>query len=270
MRLVEEEKSTSNRRFRVELDDGARVESVLYRGDSLCVSTQVGCAVACPFCASGAQGFGRNLTVDEMVGQVEQVIALGHTILRTTLSGVGDPMHNSDACLAFIDWCRARDLPPTITTTGGPLARLPEWLRAVHNGLTLSIHSGTESTRKQLMPRGPALAPLFELLAEELPKLSRRKRRRTTLAYLVLADANDDDANIDAFIERSLPLGLRVDLYAYNPVATSSMRAVTRPMYEAVYHRMTETGLDVRMSSQARRETNGGCGTLLAVKAPAS
>lgn len=261
--LVEEHRSEQNRRFVVRLADGATVETVLYRDDSVCVSSQVGCAVACPFCASGANGLTRPLTLDELTGQVEATLATGAQLRRVTISGVGEPLHNG-ATLAFMEWCRARGLAPSLTTSGGPLARLREILHAPHNGLTISVHAGTERTRAEAVPRGPALEPLFVLLAEEVPALSRSRQRKVALAYLVVAGLNDADEEVDAFVERVRPLGLWAHLYAYNPVPTSSHRAVSRTRYEAIYRRMTGRGVRVRMSCKARVEPNGGCGTLVA------
>lgn len=267
VRLVQVDSSVFNRRFRVELDDATAVEAVLYRGDTLCVSSQVGCAVRCPFCASGANGLTRGLSLAELRGQLEAVRALGHQVLRVTVSGVGEPLHNHDNVRAFMESCRAEHVGVSLTSSGGPLARLAEWLSAPHNGLTLSVHAGSEATRARLVPRGPALAPLFALLAERLPALTRKRRKKLALAYLLLAGENDDDAELDAFIARARPLGLAVHLYAYNPVPTSSQRTADRARYEQIYQRMREAGLTVRMSSQARIEANGGCGTLVAARA---
>jgi 23S rRNA (adenine2503-C2)-methyltransferase len=114
-----------------------------------------------------------------------------------------------------------------------------------------------------MVPRGPSLASLFACLAEHVPTLSRSRRKKLALAYLLVAEANDSDAELDAFAQRASPLGLAVHLYAYNPVATSEHRAVSRERYEAAYARLVSQGLKVRMSSQARVEANGGCGTLV-------
>jgi 23S rRNA (adenine2503-C2)-methyltransferase len=268
VQILEEHVGVQNRRFVVGLADGARVEAVHYRGDTLCVSSQVGCAVACPFCASGAHGLARPLTEGELRGQVEAVEGrVGSRLRRITLSGVGEPLHNARHVEPFVAWCRSRQLPPSVTTSGGPLPRLARWLHDLpHNGLTLSCHAGTEAVRARTVPKGPALDPLFALLTEELPRLSRGRRRRVGLAYLVVDGLNDADAEIDAFRDRATPLGLDVHLYAYNPVPTSDHRPVSRARYEAIYERMRATGLRVRMSSRARVEANGGCGTLVALK----
>jgi 23S rRNA (adenine2503-C2)-methyltransferase len=267
MQLVEVSVGTFNRRFRVELDDGAAVEAVHYRGDTLCVSSQVGCGVRCPFCASGANGLQRSLSSEELWQQVAQVRARGLQVARVTVSGVGEPLHNHRAVRDFVLRCRQERIAPSLTTSGGPLERLREWLALPHNGLTLSIHSGTEPTRAKLVPHAPTLDALFALLAEEVPKLSRSRRKKLALAYLLVASENDSDAELDAFSARARQLLLTVHLYAFNPVPTSSHRPVERARYEQIYERLRAAGLLVRMSSQARIEANGGCGTLVALRA---
>ena len=270
VRLTRMAASEFNERWLVQLRDGARVECVAYRGDTLCVSSQVGCAVACPFCASGAQGFMRGLSLDELVGQVEAVRALGFTLARVTLSGVGEPLHNHAAVQSFFAWCRQRRLGVSITTSGGPLSRLSEWLHAPHNGLTISVHAGSEPMRARLVPKGPALEPLFALITREVSNMTKRRRRKTALAYLVCAGINDGVDELAAFAERAAPLGLPVHLYALNEVPNSSFQRVARARYEEIYQQLTAAGLKVRMSSAARLEDNGGCGRLVAASRPAA
>jgi 23S rRNA (adenine2503-C2)-methyltransferase len=269
VRIAETHRGRSNRKYAIELDDGARVEAVLYREDSLCVSSQVGCAVGCPFCASGANGLGRNLSADELRAQVASVRATGASVKRVTVSGIGEPLHNHRAVAEFVRESHAAGTPVSLTTSGGPLRRLEEWFELPHRGLTISVHAGTEATRVRTVPRGPALDPLFETLERCLRRASNRRRRRLALAYLLLAGMNDDDDEVEAFVTRAEPLGAMIHLYSYNPVPTSSSRRASAERYQTVYHRLRDRGLDVRRSSQARIEATGGCGTLVALRANA-
>jgi 23S rRNA (adenine2503-C2)-methyltransferase len=183
-----------------------------------------------------------------------------------TVSGVGEPLHNAENVRAFIAHCREMGVRPSLTTSGGPLRHLVRFLSEVpHNGLTLSVHAGTEATRAELVPKGPSLAQLFGTLHDAVPKLGRNRRKRTALAYLMVDGVNDTERELDAFAERVRPLDLPVHLYALNPVPTSAHRAVSRARYEAAYRQLTGQGLRVRMSSKARLEANGGCGTLVAL-----
>ena len=91
-------------------------------------------------------------------------------------------------------------------------------------------------------------------------------RKKLALAYLLLAGDNDADEELRAFGERCKRLDARVHLYAYNPVASSSQEGVSRSRYEALYARLHAMGLNVRMSSKARTEALGGCGTLVGIR----
>jgi 23S rRNA (adenine2503-C2)-methyltransferase len=204
----------------------------------------------------------------ELVGQLEAVRALGCTLRRVTVSGVGEPLHNHAAVCAFLEYCRSQRVWMSLTTSGGPIARLGEWLHAPHNGLTLSVHAGTEAMRARMVPKGPSLQALFELLQRELPSMTQRRKRKTALAYLVCDGINDREEELSQFAERARPLGLPVHLYAYNEVSNSTFKRVSRADYEACYQQLIAAGLRVRMSSQARLEENGGCGRLLATRLP--
>lgn len=254
-----------NRRHVVRLDDDAHVEAVVYRHDTLCISTQVGCAVGCPFCASGANGFTRNLTPDELQAQVQLSLDAGDALRRVTLSGIGEPLH-SPHTLDFMARCRREGLLPSATTSGGPVSRLPELLSSHHNGITISVHAGSEPVRARLVPRGPSLEKLFGTLGQCLPQISNNRRKKIALAYLVVAGQNDSDAELDAFLQLAKPLNQTVHLFAYNEVPTSDMAPVSRARYEAIYERACQSGLRIRMSSTARIEANGGCGTLVALR----
>jgi len=267
VRLVEVARGDFNRRFRVDLHDGYAVECVLYRGDTLCLSSQVGCAVGCPFCASGANGLVRPLSAAELAGQLEAVRRTGAPVARVTISGVGEPLHNVQAVGGFVERCHAERTPVSVTTSGGPVARLLSALHWPHNGLTVSVHAGSENVRARAVVRGPSLHELFECLAHAWPGLSRRRRRKVALAYLLLRDVNDSDEEVDAFAQRALTLpGVRVHLYAHNAVSTSPWQGATRERYEEVAARLRGHGLYVQLASRARREANGGCGTLVMLR----
>lgn len=269
MQLLAEHDAQDNRRFLLGLEDGGRVEAVIYRGDSLCISAQVGCAVGCPFCASGAQGLDRPLSFAELREQVEVVKSLlepqDAEILRVTVSGVGEPLHNQAAVEELCAWCAQQGLTMSITTSGGPLRYLERWIMDIpHRGLTISVHAGTQGVREVMVPRGPSLDALFETLAQSLGKITNARKKKIALAYLVIKGINDHDEEIDAFIARVQPLGLKTHLYRYNPVPTSDLAGVTMERYYEIADRIRAQGIQVRRSSQARTRANGGCGTLVA------
>jgi 23S rRNA (adenine2503-C2)-methyltransferase len=254
-----------NQKFLVPLADGLAVEAVWYGSGTLCISSQVGCALGCPFCASGFGGLRRNLSTDELSLQLATARKRGATPQRVTVSGIGEPLHNSQAVAEFIEECRRQRLPVSLTTTGAPLSALREFLRLGHNGLMLSLHAGTAATHRRLVPRGPDLDALWALLEEALPALSRRRRRKIGINYLLLAGCNDSPAELSALADRLRHQPeLTLHLLTCNPVAGSAFVSPPPPVVDAVYGFLAARGLNIRRPNRWRTSPEGGCGTLLA------
>ncbi len=252
-------------KFTVTLADGARVEAVYYGSGTLCLSSQVGCIVGCPFCASGRDGLFRNLTAGELQEQLEAARRRGHRPLRCTLSGVGDPLHNPGALLPFLEHCRRQKLPLSLTTTGSPTERLAEVLHLPHNGLMVSLHAGTAATHRKLLPNGPDYEKLFRLLAREWPRLSRTRRRKLGFNYLLLEGVNDGMVELEPLAGR-LKVFPEVTLHLLfcNPVAGSVFRSPPADRFAAVHAYFSQQGCNVRRANTWRRRLEGGCGTLVA------
>ncbi|ABE40087.1 conserved hypothetical protein [Rhodopseudomonas palustris BisB5] len=204
------------------LHDGYAVESVLIRrfdGHTACISSQVGCAFACRFCASGQAGLMRNLEAGEIV---EQVVRLGPKVNRIVFMGIGEPLNNYQQVLKAIRILRDRqgmNFPTTgitLSTIGIPkaLKQLREEHLAIN--LTISLHATTQEVRDRLIP-GARKHPLGEVV-ERACAWARRHNRPVTFAYLVLPGINDSiaDARRLAAMLRDSPA--RVNLMRWNPV----------------------------------------------------
>lgn len=255
----------ANDKFSVLLEDGCQVEAVWYASGTLCLSTQVGCAVGCPFCASGSTGFIRNLSLDELHLQVEVCRQRGRIPERLTLSGIGEPLHNLSVVSEFLLDARRDLLPVSLTTTGSPLQHLESLLRLPHNGVMLSLHAGTARTHRRLVPRGPDWDELWEILDGLLPRFSRRRRRKLGINYLVFAGINDGQEELAALAERlkGFP-DLTLHLLNWNPVATGLWPSPEDEALARLRDRLAADGLNVRLANRWRRQLQGGCGTLLA------
>jgi 23S rRNA (adenine2503-C2)-methyltransferase len=183
------------------LADGYAIETVLIRrhdGYTACVSSQVGCAFACRFCASGQAGLKRNLTPGEIV---EQVVRLGPKVNRIVFMGIGEPLNNYANVLAAIRILRDREgmaFPTsgiTISTIG-----IPKGLKALREehvriNLTISLHATTQETRTRLIP-GAAKHDIREVVTRAL-SWAERHNRIVTFVYLVLPGINDTRADLD-------------------------------------------------------------------------
>ena len=251
-----------NRKFLVPLDDGLQVEAVWYGSGTLCLSTQAGCALGCPFCASGRLGFRRNLSLAELDRQVQLSRELGLAPQRLTLSGIGEPLQNLASVLPFLEHCRG-GLPVSLTTTGNPLAQLPQLLQVAHNGLMLSLHAATETTYRRLIPHGPGPVPLRTLLQSCWPRLSRRKRRRLGVNYLLLAGENDQEEDLEALADWLRPFPeMTLHLLSCNPVVDSPFRSPACDRIDQIHHLLRQRGIHVRRANHWRQQQTGGCGTL--------
>jgi 23S rRNA (adenine2503-C2)-methyltransferase len=252
-----------NLKFTVPLVDGLTIEAVFYGSGTLCVSSQAGCALQCPFCASGSRGLLRNLSSGEMALQLTAAIDRGFAPKRVTISGIGEPLHNAAAVLAFMDICRSRALPVSLTTTGNPLQTLREFLPMPHNGLMLSLHAGSSETHRRLIPHGPDYDQLWTVLGEVLPSCSKRRRRKIGINYLLLEGLTDTDREWSLLAERMRPFPeLSLHLLTCNPVPGSPYRSPPPEKVAAIGTLLAARGCNVRMPNRWRSRAEGGCGTL--------
>ncbi|GAB6064962.1 radical SAM protein [Aquifex pyrophilus] len=261
MRLSEVLRSELNTLFLFELEDRYTVESVFYRGDTLCVSTQVGCGIRCPFCASGKNGLIRNLTADEIFGQYE-LLKKKYPIRKIAVAGIGEPLMNwKNVREAFFKF-KERGLKVSFYTTGFPTKHLKELLHLPHSGLTISLHATDEKLRKLLIPHGGSLKELINTLKEELPKLSKRKRNKVSLAYLLLKGVNDSERALRELAGIARELGVGITLLYYNKTF-NEFRPVSPEEYEKAFLLLRSYGIRVTLSTRFRRDKLGGCGTLV-------
>ncbi len=253
--------TSNNSRFIADLGDGLAVETVYYGSGTLCLSSQAGCGVGCSFCASGAGGLRRNLTVGELQGQVELAQSRGWAPRRLTLSGIGEPLHNWPVVKEFL---LGSELPVALTTTGGLLSHLAEALTLPHNGLMLSLHAGSPELHRRLVPGAPPLEALFRCVDQGLRNLSRRARRRFGLNYLLLAGINDGQKELELLAGhlRRWP-ETTLHLLACNPVAGSPYRSPPEGEFERIFGWLSRRHRHVRRPNRWRRQLIGGCGTLV-------
>ena len=259
MRLQRTIEGDLNRLLVFQLDDGHLIESVHYRGNTLCVSSQVGCGVRCSFCASGKHGLIRNLTHEEIVGQV--LIARERLpVKRIAVAGIGEPLANWSEVLKAFWHLKDMGLKVSFYTSGFPLKHLRELMNLPHNGVTVSIHTLSENKRKSIMPGSGSLSKLLDFLRTELRGMSRKKKKKLSLAYMMMKGVNDTPQEIEDFVRLCKDLGIGVTLLRYNDVGTHL--PVGEEDYERAFLKLRSEGVKVTLSTRFRRDRIGGCGTL--------
>ena len=224
----------TTRKFLFRLHDGRYVESVLIPANpalygegsdrrTLCVSSQVGCAYACKFCASGLAGFTRNLDASEIAGQVLAAEQLsGERVDNLVFMGMGEPLANLDSLLQAIALITgpqtlhlgARHL--TISTSGlvpqiRKLAEHPQQIR-----LAISLHGATDDVRQQIMPVNQKW-PLAELF-DALDFWNSKKNQKLTLEYILIERINDSLDQARILARHAKRLQAKVNLIPYNKV----------------------------------------------------
>lgn len=257
---------------------GMLIESVILRiatgRTTLCVSSQVGCAAACEFCATGKMGIAQNLSPAEFLDQVVQarqlLAAEGRTLRNLVFMGMGEPLHNEENLYATIEALTAAELfhqPPSrilASTVGLPEAmiRLARRFPAMH--LALSLHSANQEVREGLMPLARRY-PLTEL-RRAVAQINRIQPTNTDVMveYLMLAGLND---SLDAAAELIAWLdGLRVhvNLIPYNPIDDAPHLAGSdRETREAFGACLKAAGLKTTIRYSLGADVAAACGQLV-------
>jgi 23S rRNA (adenine2503-C2)-methyltransferase len=206
--------------------DGGEAETVVMHLDrrmTVCVSSQVGCAMGCVFCATGQSGYGRNLTVDEIVQQVVTAQRRSASDIRTNVvfMGMGEPLANYDAVLETVRVLNDDFGIPrrhvTISTVGivPGIRRLADDDRTVR--LAVSLHAANDRLRSSLVPIN-RVYPLADIVAA-CRHYAIRTRRRVSLEWTLIAGVNDSDTDAAELTEVALTLGAHVNVIPLNPTA---------------------------------------------------
>jgi 23S rRNA (adenine2503-C2)-methyltransferase len=255
------------------LEDGARIETVLMRYDrrrTLCISTQAGCAMACPFCATGQMGFSRNLTAAEIVAQVlyfaRRLMQDQERVTNVVFMGMGEPLANYTATWQAIRRLNdaggfnlgARHL--TLSTVGlvpaiRRMMREPEQV-----GLAVSLHAPTDELRSELVPlnRRYPLDMLLQVCRDYVAVTS----RRLTFEYALMDGLNDRDEQADQLATLLAGLQCHVNLIPLNPTPNSPFSGSPDERVYAFRDRLRDHGLSTTVRLRRGIDIQAGCGQL--------
>ena len=266
------------------LADGALIESVLMhyparRGTrerhTLCISSQSGCAVGCPFCATGELGFGRDLETAEIVDQVRtasrRLIALGRRLTNIVFMGMGEPLLNLDRVLAAIEILNdprrfglgARHV--TVSTSGVvPGIRRLTALGAQFT-LAVSLHSARDPLRDVLVPLNRRW-PVAEVVAAARDH-ARATGRRISYEVTMIGGVNDTDADAHAMAELLQGDHAHVNLIPMNPVAHTPWAASSMPVIERFAATLRAAAISTTVRRNRGQDVGAACGQLATERA---
>ena len=264
------------RKFLFDVGGGNAVETVFIPEDdrgTLCISTQAGCALDCAFCSTGKQGFNRNLTTAEIIGQLWQANrALGaqaktdRVISNVVLMGMGEPLANFDNAVRALrlmldDNAYGLSRRRVTVSTAGLVPAIDRLRDTVPVALAVSLHAPDDALRDTLVPLNRKY-PLRELMAACTRYLEKSPRDFITFEYVMLEDVNDSDAHARALLARVHGVPAKFNLIPFNPFPHSGFR---RPRAERV-RRFQEILLDAGYVATVRKtrgdDIDAACGQL--------
>jgi 23S rRNA (adenine2503-C2)-methyltransferase len=275
--VIDQASSDGTHKWLLRLDSGNSVETVFIpekgRG-TLCVSSQVGCALECSFCSTAQQGFNRNLTVAEIIGQIWVANkALGRDpkgeriISNVVFMGMGEPLLNFDNLVKSIDLLMddfAYGLSKrrvTVSTSGvvPALGRLKELTDAA---LALSLHAPTDELRNQLVPLNKKY-PIREVLDACKHYIAGDTRRKVTIEYVMLDGVNDSVEHARALVKVLRGVPSKVNLIPFNPFPNTQYRRSSDAAIERFRDVLIKGGLITITRRTRGDDIDAACGQLV-------
>lgn len=256
----------------LEWPDGHRIECVLIREGSrrtACISTQVGCAMGCVFCASGLDGVARNLTSGEILEQLlrlDRLLDSKERLSNIVVMGMGEPLANLDALLPALDRARSQaglGISPrriTISTVGLPrgIDRLVELRLGYH--LAVSLHAPTDELRTRLVPVNRAIG--LEAILAAADRYFDATHRRLTFEYVLLGGINDQPEHAHQLVRLLAGRVALLNVIPYNPVAGLGYQTPSQRAQRAFLEVLRRAGINVQVRSRKGDQIDAACGQL--------
>ncbi len=267
---VQESALDGTKKFLFELADGNVVESVWMKykfGNSVCISSQVGCRMGCRFCASTLDGLERSLLPSEMLDQVYEITRLtDERVSNVVVMGTGEPLDNYDNLLKFIELLTdefglhisQRNL--TVSTCGivPRMRQLAD--EKLQITLALSLHAATDEKRKKLMP----IANKYRLdeLMETCAYYFEKTGRRLSFEYSLVGGVNDTKEDAEQLIALVKPLNCHVNLIPVNPIEERDFVESGRQEVQEFKNKLEKNKINVTIRREMGRDIDGACGQL--------
>ena len=267
---VQESAIDGTRKYLFELPDGNVVESVwmkYHHGNSVCISSQVGCRMGCRFCASTLDGLERNLLPSEMLEQIYSIIRhTGERVSNIVVMGTGEPMDNYDHLVRFLRMIsddKGQNISQrniTVSTCGivPNMKRLAE--EKLQITLALSLHATTDEKRKQLMPIANKYS-LKEVL-EACSYYFEKTGRRITFEYSLVAGVNDTKEDAEELVTLVKGMNCHINLIPVNPIKEREYRQSNKEQIQVFRARIEKSGISATVRREMGRDIDGACGQL--------
>jgi len=265
------------RKWAMRVDAGNAIETVFIpegeRG-TLCVSSQVGCPLDCSFCATARQGFNRNLTTAEIIGQVWQAARclgqtpkLGRHITNVVMMGMGEPLLNFEAVVAALrlmldDHAYNLARKRVTLSTAGIVPAIDRLARECPVSLAVSLHATDDDLRNELVPINRSY-PLAELLAACKRYSAANPHAEITFEYVMLRGVNDSEAEARALVRLLQGIPAKVNLIPFNPFAGAGYTRSTDAAIDTFRARLSRAGIVTITRKTRGDDIAAACGQLV-------
>jgi len=266
------------RKWLLQLDDGNRIETVYIPEDdrgTLCVSSQVGCALDCSFCSTGRRGFNRNLDTAEIISQVWLATQLideekrsGRKVTNVVLMGMGEPLLNFDNVVRAVrimmdDFAYGLSKRRVTVSTAGVVPAIDRLGDILDMRLAVSLHAADDELRNNLVPLNRKY-PLQELMAACRRFIDKQSARsRITFEYVLLDGVNDTDQHAHELIKLVKGIPTLMNLIPFNPFAGSGYTTSPRKRVERFNKILADAGITTVVRRTRGDDIDAACGQLV-------
>ena len=267
---IQESKIDGTKKFLFELSDGNVVESVWMQykhGNSVCISSQVGCRMGCRFCASTLDGLTRNLLPSEMLDQIYAITLLtGERVSNVVVMGTGEPFDNFDNLKKFIrlltdeNGLHISQRNVTVSTCG-LVPRIYELAEEnLQITLALSLHATTDEKRRKLMPIANKYS--IDELMEACAYYHQKTGRRVTFEYSMVKGVNDSAEDAQQLTVLAKRVGSHINLIPVNPIKERDFVAPDTHYVQVFKNKLEKNRINVTIRREMGRDIAGACGQL--------
>ncbi len=275
--VMEQASRDGTRKWLIRVDGGNSVETVFIPEDdrgTLCISSQVGCTLNCSFCSTAQQGFNRNLSTAEIIGQLFVAYrALGDTpkgerrISNVVMMGMGEPLLNFDNVVKAMnimidDFAYGLSKRRVTLSTAGVVPAIDRLREVCHVSLAVSLHAPDDALREQLVPLNKKY-PIAELMAACRRYLDGVPHRKITFEYVMLAGINDTPKHARELVKVLADIPAKVNLIPFNPFPNTSYTCSSPEVIKVFRDIVTRAGLVTVTRKTRGDDIDAACGQLV-------
>jgi len=271
--VLEKAASDGVRKWVLETSCGNRIETVFIPEESrgtLCVSSQVGCALACTFCSTAQQGFNRNLTTAEIIGQVKVAqdrLGQSAKITNVVMMGMGEPLLNFDNVVAAMhlmmdDFAYGLSKRRVTISTSGVVPAMYRLTQVCDVSLAVSLHAVTNELRDQLVPINKKY-PLAELMEACRENAKLAPRRTITFEYVMLNGINDSLEDAHGLINLLRTVPSKLNLIPFNPFPNSPYTCASNNRINQFKTLLNKAGIVTTVRKTRGEDIDAACGQLV-------